>query len=116
MGAGAVSTSTSKRQFDVLIRKATPPVPAPMIAKLYDQISMVSGVRSHEDTANHAEVFEILRSDGKNPLLCAGLAIKTTSPFDGRMSSTWSTELFNDFYASFFGFFDSNLISDSLSS
>ena len=43
---------------------------------------MVSGVRSHEDTANHAEVFEILRSDGKNPLLCAGLAIKTTSPFD----------------------------------
>ena len=43
---------------------------------------VVSGVRSHEDTAGHAEVFEILRSDGKNPLLCAGLAINTTSPFD----------------------------------
>ena len=43
---------------------------------------VVSGVRSHVDTAGHADVFEILRADGKNPLLCAGLAINTSSPSD----------------------------------
>ena len=40
---------------------------------------VVCGVRDHADTGGHSMVFEILRADGRPPLLCAGVEKKSSS-------------------------------------